>query len=98
MPWCDLTAFATILPRIHAGCDLQLSNGTPIRYAQLLADRTRVNRSDCNRGVSGIDGSTSTAIGAAMASGNPTLLITGDMSAQYDMALWLCAIFRHRSA
>lgn len=85
LPWCDLTAFATILPRIHAGCDLQLSNGTPIRYAQLLADRTRVNRSDCNRGVSGIDGSTSTAIGAAMASGNPTLLITGDMSAQYDM-------------
>ncbi|MDE6489816.1 MAG: 2-succinyl-5-enolpyruvyl-6-hydroxy-3-cyclohexene-1-carboxylic-acid synthase, partial [Muribaculaceae bacterium] len=85
LPWCDLAAFSEILPRIPAHCDLQLSNGTPIRYAQLLADLTSVNRADCNRGVSGIDGSTSTAIGAAMASGIPTLLITGDMSAQYDM-------------
>lgn len=85
LPWCDLAAFAGIMPRIPANWDLQLSNGTPIRYAQLLADLTHVNRADCNRGVSGIDGSTSTAIGAAMASHRPTLLITGDMSAQYDM-------------
>ena len=39
----------------------------------------------CNRGVSGIDGCTSTAIGGAQASGRATLLITGDMSFHYDI-------------
>lgn len=43
----------------------------------------------CNRGTSGIDGSTSTAIGAALASKRPTVLITGDISFFYDSnALW----------
>src|SRR5690606_19100379 len=43
----------------------------------------------CNRGTSGIDGSTSTAIGAAIASKKPSLLITGDVSFLYDSnALW----------
>ncbi|MCF0185700.1 MAG: 2-succinyl-5-enolpyruvyl-6-hydroxy-3-cyclohexene-1-carboxylic-acid synthase, partial [Bacteroidaceae bacterium] len=40
---------------------------------------------DCNRGVSGIDGSSSTALGASLASDAPTLLITGDMSFSYDL-------------
>lgn len=83
--WTELKAFAQILPRIPGQYDLHLSNGTPIRYAQLLADKTCVANIWCNRGVSGIDGSTSTAIGSCMASGRPTLLITGDTSAQYDM-------------
>ena len=43
----------------------------------------------CNRGTSGIDGSTSTAIGAATTSKKPTILITGDISFFYDSnALW----------
>jgi len=43
----------------------------------------------CNRGTSGIDGSTSTAIGCAVASKKPTTLITGDLSFFYDSnALW----------
>ncbi len=83
--WCDLEAFSLILPHIPEKCNLQLSNGTPIRYAQLMADMTHVNSVDCNRGVSGIDGSTSTAVGASMIYDGPTLLITGDMSAQYDV-------------
>lgn len=85
-PWSDLRAFAAIVPRIPAGWNLHLSNGTPIRYAQLF-DCSRVHRTECNRGVSGIDGCTSTAIGAACATtpNVPTLLISGDMSAQYDI-------------
>jgi hypothetical protein len=40
-------------------------------------------------GTSGIDGSTSTAIGAAVASKIPTVLITGDIGFLYDSnALW----------
>ncbi|MBF6608594.1 MAG: 2-succinyl-5-enolpyruvyl-6-hydroxy-3-cyclohexene-1-carboxylate synthase, partial [Flavobacterium sp.] len=43
----------------------------------------------CNRGTSGIDGSTSTAVGAAVASAKPTLLITGDIGFLYDSnGLW----------
>ncbi len=84
-PWCDLKAFSVIMPSVPRNYNLQLSNGTPIRYAQLFAERS-YHRCDCNRGVSGIDGSTSTAVGASLAyKAAPTLLITGDMSAQYDI-------------
>jgi 2-succinyl-5-enolpyruvyl-6-hydroxy-3-cyclohexene-1-carboxylate synthase len=43
---------------------LQISNSA-IRYAQLIAIDPSIEV--CNRGTSGIDGSTSTAIGAAVA-------------------------------
>ena len=43
----------------------------------------------CNRGTSGIDGSTSTAIGAAYATEQQTVFITGDLSFFYDgNGLW----------
>ena len=43
----------------------------------------------CNRGASGIDGSTSTALGAALVQKEQTVLITGDISFLYDSnALW----------
>ncbi|NHW58769.1 2-succinyl-5-enolpyruvyl-6-hydroxy-3-cyclohexene-1-carboxylic-acid synthase, partial [Escherichia coli] len=43
----------------------------------------------CNRGTSGIDGCTSTAMGFAIANEKPTLLITGDISFFYDInGLW----------
>ena len=63
---------------------MHLSNGTTIRYAQLFGDRV-IAPNFCNRGVSGIDGCTSTAIGAAMVNG-PAVLITGDMSFLYDIS------------
>lgn len=85
VPWSDLRAFATILPAIPRRWNLQLSNGTSVRYAQLF-DCSHIHRCDCNRGVSGIDGSTSTALGATIAyRHDPTLLISGDMSATYDI-------------
>lgn len=90
-PWSDLKAFSTILFMLPGNVNLQLSNGTSVRYAQILAP-FRHHRCDCNRGVSGIDGCTSTAIGASMAyARRPTLLITGDMSAQYDVGALLQA-------
>ncbi len=43
----------------------------------------------CNRGTNGIEGSLSTAVGYAAASGRLTFLLTGDLSFFYDMnALW----------
>lgn len=90
-PWSDMKAFSYIIPHIPAGWNLHLSNGTPIRYAQLM-DCSRIHRSDCNRGVSGIDGCTSTALGASVAYSGTTLLITGDMSCQYDLGALASAL------
>ncbi len=64
---------------------IHISNGTSIRTAQRVAWSPGV-RIECNRGVSGIEGSTSTAIGSAMVSERPVMLITGDMSAAYDIS------------
>lgn len=88
-PWSDLKAFSIIFSSIPCDWNLQLSNGTAIRYAQLF-DNYKCNRNDCNRGVSGIDGCTSTAAGASLAYEGVTLLITGDMSAQYDIGALAC--------
>jgi 2-succinyl-5-enolpyruvyl-6-hydroxy-3-cyclohexene-1-carboxylate synthase len=43
---------------------IQISNSSAIRYAQLIEIDPTIEVF-CNRGTSGIDGSTSTAIGAA---------------------------------
>lgn len=83
--WSELKALASIFPQIPDSWNLHLSNGTAIRYA-LLHGRHRLHSIVCNRGVSGIEGSTSTAVGAAYAYSKPTLLITGDMSFSYDIA------------
>lgn len=86
--WSDLKAFSLIFPAIPQGSALQLSNSTPVRYAQLF-ECDQIIRSDCNRGVSGIDGATSTAVGAACAGDGVTVFITGDMGFLYDSnALW----------
>ena len=67
-----------------APADVHVSNGSAIRYVQYLSIPGDVHV-ECNRGVSGIDGCTSTAIGWAMATQRRTLLISGDMSAAYDI-------------
>ncbi len=87
--WCDLKVFSTLTKNIPEGTMLQLSNSTPIRYAQLFENYNKEISFFANRGTSGIDGCTSTAVGAAFASKKPTLLITGDLSFFYDSnALW----------
>lgn len=83
-PWCDLKAVHQVAAHLPLGCHLQVSNGMSVRYAQLVALDGSV-RVDCNRGVSGIDGSTSTALGASLASERQVVLLTGDMSLGYDL-------------
>jgi len=88
IPFSDLKAFELILPSLPKDSMLQVSNSAAIRYAQLF-DIDASIAVFCNRGTSGIDGSTSTAIGAAVASKIPTVLITGDIGFLYDSnALW----------
>ncbi len=88
VPFSDFTVFNTVLGSIPDAYQLQLANSSTIRYAQLFNIKESV-QVFCNRGTSGIDGSTSTAIGASIHNKNPTLLITGDLSFFYDSnALW----------
>ncbi len=83
--WTDMKAFSTLLSRLPSDSILHFSNGTPIRYSQLMGYR-HFARVDCNRGVSGIDGCTSTALGASLVAHDNVILISGDMSFQYDLA------------
>jgi 2-succinyl-5-enolpyruvyl-6-hydroxy-3-cyclohexene-1-carboxylate synthase len=84
----DLKAFELILARLPKNAQLQISNSSAIRYAQLF-DIDPSIAVFCNRGTSGIDGSTSTAIGAAVANSSQTTFITGDIGFLYDSnALW----------
>ena len=88
VPFSDLKVFEQVLGSIPDNSQLQLANSSIIRYTQLFSvnDTLKVF---CNRGTSGIDGSTSTAIGAALVEGSQTVFITGDLSFFYDSnALW----------
>ena len=88
IPFSDFKAFDRILKQIPNNYMLQSGNSSTIRYLQLFELNPTLNVF-CNRGTSGIDGSTSTAIGAALISNQPTVFITGDLSFFYDTnALW----------
>ncbi len=84
----DFKVFHQVLESIPSDCHLQISNSAVIRYSQLFSICKTI-KVFCNRGTSGIEGSTSTAIGAAYASKKQTVFITGDLSFFYDSnALW----------
>ena len=88
IPFSDMGAFDQVLKSIPAGVQVQLANSSTVRYAQLF-DMRAENPVYCNRGTSGIEGSTSTAVGASFGSREPVLLITGDLSFFYDTnGLW----------
>jgi 2-succinyl-5-enolpyruvyl-6-hydroxy-3-cyclohexene-1-carboxylate synthase len=88
IPFSDFKVFYQVLKAIPNKSILQLGNSSAIRYAQLFNLNSTLEVF-CNRGTSGIDGSTSTAIGCAVASTKQTTFITGDLSFFYDSnALW----------
>ncbi len=88
IPFSDFIAYSIILNKIPRTAMLQLSNSSTIRYTQLFSLK-KGQTVFCNRGTSGIDGSTSTAIGAALINKTITTLITGDLSFFYDSnGLW----------
>ncbi|PKP33072.1 MAG: 2-succinyl-5-enolpyruvyl-6-hydroxy-3-cyclohexene-1-carboxylic-acid synthase [Bacteroidetes bacterium HGW-Bacteroidetes-17] len=86
--YSDLKVFDLLLKAIPSNSNLQLANSTPIRYTQLFDARLDLVYNS-NRGTSGIDGSLSTAVGAAYETKDPTTIILGDLSFFYDSnGLW----------
>jgi len=67
--------------------DIHWGNSMSVRYGSLMYSWRHYDEAThySNRGVSGIDGSTSTAVGSAWISERPTLLVTGELSALYDV-------------
>jgi len=84
----DFKVFEKVIESLPKNSLLQISNSSAIRYAQLIDIDSSIEVF-CNRGTSGIDGSTSTAIGAAVGNKKQTVFVTGDISFLYDSnALW----------
>lgn len=81
--------FAEALP---VGAKVHLANSMPIRYFNLFQDRIIDQSIEVfsNRGVSGIDGCNSTAIGYSLASDSLNYLLSGDMAFFYDLnGFWI---------
>ncbi len=86
--WSDLKVFDIVLNNLDNGTTLHMGNSTVVRYIQLFDQHPHLTYYS-NRGVSGIDGCTSTAIGSAHVSDNQHVLITGDLAFFYDSnAFW----------
>lgn len=81
----EMYVIEKLVHNLPSNSDLQVANSWSTRMSQLMnvPDEVRVN---CNRGVNGIDGSMSTAIGFAATNGERlSFLIIGDLSFFYDM-------------
>ena len=83
----DFKFYDILSQKLPENINLHFSNSSPIRYAQLFDFQK--NNIYCNRGTSGIDGCTSTAMGFAMKDLKQTVLVTGELSFFYDInGLW----------
>ncbi|HYG18967.1 MAG TPA: 2-succinyl-5-enolpyruvyl-6-hydroxy-3-cyclohexene-1-carboxylic-acid synthase, partial [Ohtaekwangia sp.] len=81
----------TILRNLPENCNLHLANSMSVRYANLVGLEAHQGnvRVWSNRGTSGIDGCTSTAVGHTLKSDMLNILITGDLAFFYDRnAFW----------
>ena len=84
LPYSDMSVFKEIIESLPTGSVVHLANSTPVRYAQLFDQRKDLLYLS-NRGVSGIDGCTSTALGYALAKPDKlNIVITGDLAFFYD--------------
>ncbi|MFN5462951.1 MAG: 2-succinyl-5-enolpyruvyl-6-hydroxy-3-cyclohexene-1-carboxylic-acid synthase [Bacteroidota bacterium] len=83
----EYPAVKQVLDALPAKSQLQVANSMAIRYVNFLGRRSQ--EIFCNRGTSGIDGSSSTAVGASLVSSSLITLLTGDMAFFYDRnAFW----------
>lgn len=89
-PFNEFQAVYETIRSIPARSILHLANSMPVRYANYitLRDASAGIEVFANRGTSGIDGTISTALGAAVSADRMVTVITGDMAFFYDRNAW----------
>ncbi|MBC6989281.1 2-succinyl-5-enolpyruvyl-6-hydroxy-3-cyclohexene-1-carboxylic-acid synthase [Hymenobacter sp. BT491] len=90
-PFNEFSAFRKALEFVPDRAALHLANSMAVRYANIIGlPAGRAIEVFANRGTSGIDGCTSTAVGSALANPDrPVVLLTGDVAFFYDRnAFW----------
>jgi 2-succinyl-5-enolpyruvyl-6-hydroxy-3-cyclohexene-1-carboxylate synthase len=99
-PWsaneqtCEAPFVLEAFRALPEGANLVLANSMSIRYADALAGAEgKTVHSYALRGVSGIDGTISHAVGIAAASERPTLLVLGDLAFLHDLTALAAARF-----
>lgn len=86
--WGEFKATAEVLANLP-DCKLHLANSMPVRLANFVGMQNSRTEIYSNRGTSGIDGCTSTAVGASFVTEKLVVLLTGDMAFFYDRnAFW----------
>jgi 2-succinyl-5-enolpyruvyl-6-hydroxy-3-cyclohexene-1-carboxylate synthase len=89
--FAELELVNEILKNLPVSCNLHLANSMSVRYANfigLLSNQHDV-KVYSNRGTSGIDGCSSTAVGHSLSNDRPNILLTGDLAFFYDRnAFW----------
>lgn len=83
----ELSAVAHILKQIPENAVLHVSNSMTVRNAAYMAQYLHPSvKVYCNRGVSGIDGCSSTALGMALADEeHQHIMLSGDLAFLYDI-------------
>jgi 2-succinyl-5-enolpyruvyl-6-hydroxy-3-cyclohexene-1-carboxylate synthase len=74
-----------LLAALPAGSQLFVSSSMPVRDVDAWAGRAAAIRVLANRGVNGIDGVVSSALGAALATGRRTAVLLGDLALLHDL-------------
>ncbi len=84
--WFEGGILSTVCSRTPDPSTVFVSNSMPVRDMDRFGKPRAANLTVLgNRGVSGIDGITSTALGAGSATDDPLVLITGDIAFYHDM-------------
>ena len=83
-----MSAIDALLQRLPEDSAVHLANSSTVRYAQLYSFPATVEVC-CNRGINGIEGSLSAALGYAAQSDKLNFIVIGDLSFFYGMnGLW----------
>ncbi|MEZ4903382.1 MAG: thiamine pyrophosphate-binding protein [Spirosomataceae bacterium] len=86
--WNEFALVEKVVANLPPNSVLHLANSMPVRYVNLLG-LNQPAKVFANRGTSGIDGCTSTAVGAALMTDKLVFILTGDVAFFYDRnALW----------